>query len=132
MSVSQHRNYAKLRHRDLRRQLLEAYGNKCFCCGESRPVFLTLDHIANNGASERRRINGQNSGCSNGEWLSLKKRGWPKDGYRLLCYNCNCGRHRNWQNPGICPHEEERGEFLSVPLKEAIKKEVAKQLELLK
>ena len=32
---------------------------------------------------------------------SLKRQGWPKDGYQLLCANCNQGRARNG---GVCPH----------------------------
>lgn len=31
----------------------------------------------------------------------LKKMGFPKDAFRLLCFNCNMGRRL-----GPCPHEE--------------------------
>ena len=34
----------------------------------------------------------------------LKKLGYPKDGYQLLCHNCNCAK--GWY--GACPHTEER------------------------
>ena len=34
-----------------REQVFEAYGGyKCNCCGESEPMFLSIDHIDNNGA----------------------------------------------------------------------------------
>lgn len=32
----------------------------------------------------------------------LKENNYPKDNFRLLCYNCNCARRQ-----GKCPHEEE-------------------------
>ena len=36
-------------------QVYEAYGGyKCACCGETEPMFLSIDHIDNNGAEERR------------------------------------------------------------------------------
>lgn len=85
-------------------EMLARYGTSCACCGESNPVFLTLDHPENNGAAERRELK-KMSGFRFYEYL--KKQGWP-DGYRVLCWNCNCGRQWNRANPGTCPHEEER------------------------
>lgn len=81
----------------LRQECLVAYGERCVCCGESEPHFLELDHIYNDGASERRRHkNGQQ------ELLSLKRAGWPRDRHQLLCANCNRGKLRNG---GTCPHQ---------------------------
>lgn len=111
-----YRAESKQYHRSLRLQVITAYGGRCECCGESRRDFLSLDHKNNDGAHERRKINGSNSGCSNRVWQILRKAGWPKGNYRLLCYNCNLGRQRNWEHPGICPHELERGEIVSVRL----------------
>lgn len=113
-SVINKKEYQKKYHRSLRIEVLEAYGGKCVCCGEAQKSFLSLDHIHNDGATHRREVNGTNSGCSNTIWNLLKRQGWPKDRYRLLCYNCNVGRHRNFENPGICPHEIERGKIESV------------------
>lgn len=31
----------------------------------------------------------------------LRKHSYPKGNFRLLCFNCNCGRELNG---GICPH----------------------------
>ena len=31
----------------------------------------------------------------------LKTNGWPREGYQLLCCNCNQGKTRNG---GVCPH----------------------------
>jgi hypothetical protein len=81
---------------ELRRQVLEAYGGlKCSCCGETEPVFLSLDHIDGGGTKHRAGRNGD------AVMRELKKNGFPK-GYRVLCHNCNQGRS---QNGGKCPHE---------------------------
>lgn len=82
----------------LRLEMIVAFGGKCKCCGESEPAFLTLDHVNNDGSIERRvRSNRQTIQL-------LKKLGWPKDGYQLLCYNCNMGKARNG---GVCPHKRD-------------------------
>ena len=82
----------------LRSEMLEAYGSKCECCGEAERMFLQLDHIDGGGTKERKEFR-------NVEYLmlDLKKRGWPKEKYRLLCANCNFGR---WMNGGTCPHAQ--------------------------
>ena len=105
-------------------KIIEGYGGKCECCGESRHAFLSLDHRFNDGAEELkrlRRFSKRKRGIGNGisstaVWRHAIKMGFPKDRYRLLCYNCNVGRHRNHLNPGICPHEMERGVYVSIPL----------------
>jgi len=94
------RNYARKYTQKLREECWAAYGNKCSCCGETRSAFFTIDHIANDGSTHRKTIN---SGHQFHLWL--RKRNWPKDNFRLLCYNCNCGRQNNG---GICPHELEK------------------------
>lgn len=60
-------------------------------------LFLTLDHVNNDGAEQRRNTGGK-SGKSLAWWL--RTHGWPT-GIQVLCFNCNCGRSRN---DGICPH----------------------------
>lgn len=80
----------------LRAEMLEAYGGKCSCCGESEPAFMTLDHINGGGKQHQREAGGTREILK-----QLKREGWPKDEYRILCYNCNCGRNRNG---GVCPH----------------------------
>ena len=87
---------ARARRLALRAEMLAAYGNCCSCCGESEEAFLTLDHVDRDGADHRRRL-----GTNFAVWQELKRKGWPKRGYTLLCYNCNCGRERNG---GVCPH----------------------------
>jgi hypothetical protein len=122
-TTKQAKSYARV----LRTEIIEAYGAKCACCGESRFHFLGIDHKNNDGAQhlEALRKSGKGKWKSvhgirrSGPipfWNDLKRRGFPKDNYQCLCYNCNLGRHRNWDYPGICPHEIERGLIVSRPL----------------
>ena len=82
----------------LRVEFLIAYGGKCACCGETQSLFLELDHILNNGAEHRRAV-----GNNQQVMLELKRSGWPKGEYQLLCCNCNRGKALNG---GICPHQQ--------------------------
>ena len=82
------------RRERLRAELISAYGGSCTCCGESNPVFLTIEHI---GGRQGRPRNEPVS-----EMARLKKAGWPSE-VTLFCYNCNCG---SWRNGGVCPHVE--------------------------
>ncbi len=91
--------------------LLDNLGHTCDCCGEANEAFLTVDHINRDGHKEavlymsikygelrRLRRNGLSL------WRKARLEGYPKDKYRMLCYNCNCGRERN---EGVCPHVNE-------------------------
>jgi hypothetical protein len=81
----------------LREATLLHYGGnppRCSCCGETIMEFLTIDHI--NGRK------GTGHSRSFGGWRLyhwLKKHDFP-DGYRVLCYNCNCSQART----KVCPH----------------------------
>lgn len=89
---------SKLYSQENKRKVIEAYGRKCVCCGESTPEFLTIDHINNDGASER-KITNQGSGNVMYRWLI--KNNFPKDNYQLLCFNCNCSKGFY----GYCAHQ---------------------------
>ena len=80
----------------LRREMVTAYGGACECCGESEMVFLALDHPCGGGMKDRLE-----SGGSTGLYRRLKKLGWPKDGYRILCANCNVATKFG----RTCPHQ---------------------------
>lgn len=83
------------------RQILEHYGAECACCGEkSSPIFLTVDHIHNDGAQHRRPSGGRMKAEKLWKWLIDSN--YP-EGFQILCWNCNCGKHRNG---GVCPHQE--------------------------
>jgi len=85
---------------NLKMELIAAYGGKCACpgCNESRWEFMTLDHIYGDGAEHKRRLK-----TSRMVYREVRKLGYPKDRYRLLCFNCNCCRG----SMGYCPHERE-------------------------
>jgi predicted nucleic acid-binding Zn-ribbon protein len=87
----------------LREQVFSAYGGKkCACCGEDNPLFLTIDHINNDGADMRNNGVHGRSGTAFYQWL--RKSGFPS-GFQVLCYNCNLGKHRNG---GVCPHKSSK------------------------
>jgi len=72
----------------LKMETLTHYGNgecKCVSCGESRLSCLSLDHIGNDGAEERRKLGKHGSGYK--FYFLLKEKGYP-DGYQTLCMNC--------------------------------------------
>jgi hypothetical protein len=83
----------------LKGTIIDEYGGKCECCGETAWQFLTIDHIGNWGSQHRKQVIGPRGGKNIYQWL--KKNGYPKDDFRLLCMNCNAciGFH------GFCPHQ---------------------------
>jgi hypothetical protein len=87
---------------NIRAQVLKAYGGacNCCCCGEETPEFLAVDHIHNNGSLERREYG---LGTGTKFYLWLRKQGFPKNRYQLLCHNCNFAKFRY----GGCPHQKE-------------------------
>lgn len=92
---------AKESRRQVRAEIIKAYGGKCLCCGEDTPEFLVVDHI--NGRDKVPLGQGNNRlGGLMYAWL--KRNNYPKDNYRLLCSNCN--NARAWF--GCCPHEQLR------------------------
>lgn len=94
---------AKRYREKLRADALTAYGGKCECCEEKTSKFLTIDHINGDGASHKKEL-GLKNGAIIYRWLRNNK--YPP-GFRVLCWNCNCGRH---MNNGVCPHKGSLGE----------------------
>lgn len=68
------------------------YGNKCKCCSEPNRLFLTIDHVNNDGYLERK------SGMV--LYKLIIKNNFPEK-FQILCWNCNLGKYLN---NGICPH----------------------------
>lgn len=86
------RNKKKRKHeRDV---VIEAYGGKCICCGESIKEFLNLDHKNNDGNIERKKFG------SAGQYKRAIKECFPKK-YQLLCFNCNLAKSIY----KTCPHQ---------------------------
>jgi hypothetical protein len=86
------------RHRaKLKADLIAAYGGCCSCCGEKEQDFLTVDHVKGDGKAHRASV----TGSSTGVYRDLRDRGYPKEGYTILCFNCNIARSLF----GVCPHQ---------------------------
>jgi len=94
------RETGKISRKERRNAVIEKYGGSCQCCGESNYRFLTIDHINNDGAIDRKEY----GGGSNSAFRRLFNSPIRSD-LRLLCYNCNFGRAHNG---GVCPHEEKQ------------------------
>jgi len=71
---------------------------KCSCCGCVDEWALSIDHIENDGANERKRL-GKPSGNPFYRWLIAEH--FPR-GYQVLCRNCNWGKRVY----GECPHRK--------------------------
>lgn len=91
-------NRLKKEYRErLKRQVMDAYGGHCVCCGESELAFLNIDHIYNDGTTDRKE-----KGIDQ-LYRWLRNNNFPKDRYRILCWNCNMARRVT--GGGVCPHE---------------------------
>lgn len=97
------REHSRAADAKLRSEVLAAYGGHCECCGEQEQAFLTLDHVNGGGTQHRRRVHGK-------VYAELRRLGFPRDGYRLLCWNCNWAHRLT----GSCPHQQEPGRFVCV------------------
>ena len=90
---------SRLRKARQRLEVLKHYSNgtlSCDCCGELEYDFLTIDHVNGGGRKHREEIHHGHLEI----WLIMNN--FP-EGYKVLCYNCNCGRAKN---NGICPHKK--------------------------
>jgi len=83
----------------LTNEVIDSYGGKCACCGETRKEYLTIDHVNGNGNKQKREI-GIRGTQDFYRWL--KKNNYPK-GFQVLCFNCNCGKG----NYSVSPHNKE-------------------------
>lgn len=94
---------SRRRGASLREAVFSHYGKACACCGENEPMFLSIDHVDNNGSEMRR--NGVHGHGGSHFYYWLKSNGFPA-GFQTLCMNCNSGKYRNG---GICPHQAREG-----------------------
>ena len=96
-NLEKKRARSRRNHKELRLAVFEAYGGaKCVCCGETTYEFLSIDHINDDGATERR--NGYAAGGAS-FYRRLQRDGFPP-GYQVLCHNCNQAKGFY----GVCPH----------------------------
>jgi len=87
---------SKERTSALRSKILDHYGRRCSCCSESEYLFLTVDHVNNNGSLERKIYRG-----SMALYNHIITENYPSQ-YQILCMNCNFGKR---MNGGVCPHK---------------------------
>ena len=92
------------RMQKLRTLVIEHYGKKCACCGESHIEFLTIDHINGGGNRLRKSLK---SYTSYYEYYRILKENYPAD-IQVLCMNCNFAK-REYTGKHGCPvhHPEE-------------------------
>ena len=95
------KEYQRRHRRKLKAEVLGHYGGKCACCGEAELMFLTIDHVDDNGADHRREVGDGTGFCGAEFYRWLRANDYP-EGFQVLCANCNCGKQ--W-NGGICPHK---------------------------
>ncbi len=75
--------------------VFDFYGRICNCCGEIEQVFLTIDHVNNDG-SEDRKMNY----IGHRLYQKIVTENFP-DKYQILCMNCNWAKRY-----GECPHKK--------------------------
>jgi hypothetical protein len=85
------------KNKELRKEVIAGYGNKCSCCGEHRYEFLAIDHVNGGGRKERETMS------THQIVKKIMDLNYPPE-YRVLCHNCN--QAIGWY--GQCPHETER------------------------
>lgn len=76
----------------MRARVIDAMGGACACCGEREPKFLAIDHV--------RGLEGQPRPKGQMIYFLVRKEGYPRDKYQLLCHNCNFAKGVY----GACPH----------------------------
>ena len=80
---------SRISKRRLRNRVLEFYGRECGLCGFDDERALTLDHVLNNGAEERKNLG------ERGVYRRAIKPEYRHE-YRILCMNCQfITRHNN-------------------------------------
>ena len=98
----------KLYRKKLRVDVVQKYGGRCSCCGESRIEFLAIDHKNNDGNKERIEKFGSNRNASSYSWYLELKREDIRDDLQVLCHNCNIAKSFY----GRCPHQDDLPEYV--------------------
>lgn len=93
--TNKQRKSKTLYRRVIKVEVIMNLGGKCQCCGESLLGMLSVDHINGRGRAERHK-------AADKWYFNVKKQGYPKDKYRVLCHNCNQAIF-HW---GRCPHQD--------------------------
>lgn len=94
-----HREETRRRSREMKARLLETYGDKCACCGESCVEFLTLEHKNGDRKQHLKKV-GPNVIAI---WRDAVEN-FDTNKYEILCMNCNWAKGKY----GFCPHERKK------------------------
>jgi len=86
----------------LKSKVIEKYGGKCACCGETQLLFLSMDHKNNDGAIEMIKTYWRRRSLSL-DWYRKLIRDPLRNDLQVLCFNCNMGKQMNC---GTCPHKK--------------------------
>lgn len=87
-------NYSKKqrsRHRMRRSAVIFHYGNQCNQCGEDDYTKLTIDHINGGGNAHRKEMKTNIVDYLYNHLID-------KDGYQILCFNCNCSKNVQYKD----------------------------------
>lgn len=88
--------YRKEYSNKLRLKVISFLGSVCNICQESDPIVLQIDHVNNDGASERKLLKNFDSFAKR-----LFSGELNKDRYQLLC--CNCNWRKEYYRRKNCP-----------------------------
>lgn len=86
---------ATKRRRQRRKDVIDKYGGKCVCCGESQYEFLSIDHVNGNGKNHRENLRHN--------LISWLRNNEVSEEFQILCHNCNQAKGHY----GTCPHMPE-------------------------
>lgn len=84
--TNQHAVTQRTRNKELREMVIDHYGGRCVCCGETNIDVLTIDHVNGGGKEHVKLIGGYQY-----LYRGLIDNNFP-DAFRVLCRNCNCSR----------------------------------------
>lgn len=104
-------------HTALKEVVFAHYGWKCACCGERERLFLSIDHVNNDGHLDRAGKRRSSARL----YRKIKNQGFPAS-YQVLCMNCNFGKR---MNNGVCPHQARRNDHSLVEVGPSGPKRVA-------
>jgi hypothetical protein len=93
--------HSRRQHKELKLEVIAGYGGRCRCCEIDIWEFLSIDHVAERGVDERKRL-GRKYVSSASLYRKIIREGFPPE-YQILCYNCNMALGFF----GYCPHKPE-------------------------
>jgi hypothetical protein len=94
--IRERRYYHKVRE-----LILDNYGRACIICGSTEG--LALDHINNDGRIHRLSLGDtfRDHRANLKSYVDLIRRGFPQEGFRMLCISCNIKEYWKWKRSQI-------------------------------